>query len=247
MSEAPPILLVHGAWHGAWCWAPLQSSLRQLGIDSVAIELPGHGVKRGSSWLVSWRQYVEVVREALAGYEVPPMVVGHSMGGGVITDAAGSAPALFGALVYVAAFVPHPGESVAALAKSDRSGLRPKPRLLRGEVYVEPRDGEAHFFHDCPNPERWSALLQPEPIRPVGAKVAPVAEGFAAVPRHFILCEKDRALSPAFQQRMIDRTAMTSVHRMNCGHSPFISDPDQLAAILSGIRNSLAPSRDTTA
>ena len=210
-------------------------------MKSEAIDLPGHGERRKLSWLVSWRQYIEAVRYAAATFDTPPIVVGHSMGGGVIAGAAELAPGLFRALVYVSAFVPLHGESIAALAKTEPPNPNVRFRLSRGEVYFEPQDAASLFFHDCSQPEQWAALVQPQPIRPVGTAIRLSADRYGAIPRHYICCDNDRALSPAFQQRMIERTPMQSVSHMDCGHSPFLADPEGLADLLAGIRDGASP------
>lgn len=231
----PSILLVHGAWHGAWCWAPLRARLAALGIESVAIDLPGHGERRRLSWLIRWQAYIDAVRDAVAAFDVPPIVVGHSMGGGVIGGAAELAPELFRALVYVAAFVPLDGESIGGLAKQEAAAPGLKPRMTRGDVYFEHRDTAGLFFHDVPDADRWAAMVQPQPIRPTRTPIRVTPERYGSLPRFYVKCDLDRALSPSFQQRMIDRTPMRRVFRMNSGHSPFLSDPDRLAAILAEI------------
>jgi len=240
----PPILLVHGAWHGAWCWKPLQKSLSTLGVESSAIDLPGHGDRRRLSWLVRWQAYIEAVHAAVAACKVPPIVVGHSMGGGVVSGAAELAPEIFKALVYVAAFVPLDGESISDLAKTEPPARGLKPRLIRGEVYYEPDEAASLFFHDVNDAERWAALVQPQPIRPVRTAIHLTSERYGSVPRYYVACDRDRALSPAFQQRMISRTPMKQVFRMDSGHSPFLSDPDRLAAILAQIADAIESDTD---
>lgn len=234
-----PILLVHGAWHGAWCWKPLQNSLATLGLESSAIDLPGHGDRRRSSWLVRWRDYIEAVHAAVAACKVPPIVVGHSMGGGVVSGAAELSPGSFKALVYVAAFVPIAGESISDLARAEPPARAPKPRLARGEVYYEPDDAASLFFHDVDDAGRWAAQVQPQPMRPARTAIRLTPERFGTVPRYYVACDRDRAISPAFQQRMIERTAMRQVFRMDSGHSPFLSNPDRLAAILAQIADAV--------
>lgn len=240
MVPERPILLVHGAWHGAWCWAPLQERLSSLGIRSVAIDLPGHGARRRLPWLVRWRDYIEAVRDAAVEFDVPPIVVGHSMGGGVITGAAELEPDLFAALVYVAAFVPQQGESILALAKQDRPmpGLRAHP--LRGEIQVPPDDAIRNFFHDCQAADHWAGLVQPQPFRPTRTGVQVTPERQSSIPRYYVNCRQDRAISSEFQLFMARRSAMRRIFEMDCGHSPFLAAPDRLAAILAEIRGEIS-------
>ncbi|MEC8465318.1 MAG: alpha/beta fold hydrolase, partial [Actinomycetota bacterium] len=73
------VLLVHGAWHGAWCWAPLQQALDQLGIPSYAIDLPGHGISPLP--LGDLHSDAAAVVEALDTLPSDTLLIGHSYGG----------------------------------------------------------------------------------------------------------------------------------------------------------------------
>jgi pimeloyl-ACP methyl ester carboxylesterase len=234
------ILLVHGAWHGAWCWAPLQYDLTRRGLRSRAIDLPGHGARRRPGWLTTWRGYVDAVVEAAGACDGPPLVVGHSMGGGVITAASERAPDRFAGLVYLAAFLPLDGESVLSLARREPPMPGTRPNLLRGEMAIAPEAARNTFFHDCPDPDRWTAQLQGQALRPVRTPVRVTPARFGRVERFYIRCLRDRALSPAFQQAMIARAPMRETFTMDTGHSPFLARPDELATILARIAGSLA-------
>jgi pimeloyl-ACP methyl ester carboxylesterase len=230
------LLLVHGAWHGAWCWEPLQQRLTSREIRSVAIDLPGHGDRRRPAWRVSWRDYVEAVCDAAGAFSTPPILVGHSMGGGVITGAAALAPDAFAAMVYVAAFVPRPGDSILSLAKQDRPIDGGRIDLLRGQITFTPQRAAEIFFHDCPDPDRWSGLIQPQPIRPTLAKMP---DRQVTIPRHYIRCKQDRAISSEHQRRMAENAGIDQLYEMDCGHSPFLAAPDRLADILADIQMSV--------
>jgi pimeloyl-ACP methyl ester carboxylesterase len=102
----PLVLLVHGAWHGAWCWAALQSELDQHGIASLAIDLPGHGASTlPLSDMHGDAQHVADIALKIAR---PVVLVGHSYGGGVIGEAAhilrNSTTAPVQHLLYLTAF-----------------------------------------------------------------------------------------------------------------------------------------------
>ncbi len=102
------VVLVHGAWHGAWCWDGVVAQLDQLGVQSVAVELPFTG----------FADDVAAARSEIDAAEPGAVVVGHSYGGVVITQAAAGASHVRH-LVYVAAFMTDIGEDFsAALADS---------------------------------------------------------------------------------------------------------------------------------
>src|SRR4051794_1073601 len=96
-------VLVHGAFGGAWCWEPVAVELRQRGHSVVAVDLRGSGGDRTPGEEVTLDAYAERVCEALAAGPEPAVLVGHSMGGVVITQAASRCPRQVSRLVYVAA------------------------------------------------------------------------------------------------------------------------------------------------
>lgn len=228
-----PLLLVHGAWHGAWCWRPLQQRLDALGIVSSAIDLPGHGSRPRAPWRVRWQDYIDAVCNAALAFATPPIVVGHSMGGGIITSVAALAPDAFAAMIYVAAFVPQPGESILSLAKQNQPLEGVRLNLLRGHVSMRPEAARNTFFHDCPSADHWASQIQPQPIRPT---MKPTTGAVTKTPRYYVQCLRDRAISPELQERMAMRAGIEQVHTLDCGHSPFLARTEQLAAIIAEIR-----------
>ncbi len=115
------IVLVHGAFAGAWCWEPVLPGLRAAGHEVEAIDLPGSGMDETPVEEVSLDAYANRVCAVLAGGR-PAVLVGHSMGGMVITQAAARCPEHVAALVYLAAFVPADGQSLMELVGAARGG-----------------------------------------------------------------------------------------------------------------------------
>ena len=108
------IVLVHGAFAGAWCWEPVLPGLRAAGHEVEAIDLPGSGGDETPVEEVSLDAYANRVCAVLADGR-PAVLVGHSMGGMVITQAAARCPEHVAALVYLAAFLPADGQSLMEL------------------------------------------------------------------------------------------------------------------------------------
>ncbi|MFD7026321.1 alpha/beta fold hydrolase [Promicromonospora sukumoe] len=169
-------LLVHGAWHGSWCWAPVTPHLAARGVPSVAVDLLGQGL-HGRAPDARWARpfdpaafatepspvagvttdaaaaaLVEQVR--LAGGGEPCVVVAHSLGGVVATAAAELAPELFAHLVYVSAYVPVTA-SVADLLASDEAAGGLVPGLLVADPAVV-----GALRHDPGDPGRRRALRE---------------------------------------------------------------------------------------
>ena len=85
MAQTPPIVLIHGAWHGAWCWADVAGVLRSRGHEVVVLTLPGHDRPgdRRRIWATA-SSYVQALAEAVDRLDAAPVLVGHSMGGYVV-------------------------------------------------------------------------------------------------------------------------------------------------------------------
>jgi len=83
-AHEAPLLFVHGAWHGRWCWEPFLDAFAELGRTGHALDLRGHGDSDGRLRTASIADYVEDVRSVAVGLEQPPILVGHSMGGWIV-------------------------------------------------------------------------------------------------------------------------------------------------------------------
>src|SRR5262245_30012960 len=105
-------VLVHGAWHGGWCWYKLVALLEARGHRVLAPDLPGHGRDHSLSGPATYRDYVERIAEVLADEAEPVVLVGHSMGGAVVTGAAEAHPEKVAKLVYLAAFLAPSGSTM---------------------------------------------------------------------------------------------------------------------------------------
>src|SRR3954469_23230457 len=112
--ETPIVVLVHGAWHGAWCWAALQTELDSRGIPSLAIDLPGHGASPAP--LGDLSTDAAAVSATLATITRPVVLVGHSYGGAVIGETFAPHANVFHQL-FLCAYVLDVDESVIGLTR----------------------------------------------------------------------------------------------------------------------------------
>jgi pimeloyl-ACP methyl ester carboxylesterase len=232
-------LLVHGAWHGAWCWAKLIPALEARGHKAVAIDLPGHGADRTPLKDVTLEAYARAVAEAAAALPERPIVVGHSMGGPVIAAGAERAPDAMKRLVFLCAFLPKNGDMVLALTSNDPKSLVPgvlvpaadgvttgaNPALLRDVFYADCGDDDI---------ERARKMLTPQPLAPLTVPMVLTANRFGGVPRDYIICEDDRAISAGYQRAMLKAVPCERVVELQTSHSPFFSAPEKLADVLGG-------------
>jgi pimeloyl-ACP methyl ester carboxylesterase len=213
------ILLIHGAWHGAWCWDPVRAHLD----DAVAINLPSnHG---GGGFVGD----VAAVRSTLDGMPAPVTVVGHSYGGAVISEA-GTHPSV-GHLVVIAGFALAAGETVTA------HGAPPTPPTalsaavrLEGDDFVLDADGaRVAFYADCE-----VAPVDRLVPHPLDAFMTPVTNAaWSSVPSSYVLCSEDQALH-VDAQRFFAMRCTTTVE-LEASHSPMLSMPARVAEILRGV------------
>ncbi len=229
-------ILVHGAWHGGWCWERISPLLRRMGHSVVAPDLPGHGADTTPWWRVTLGSYARRVCDASRASGGHAIAVGHSMGGIVITEAAAREPTLFAGLVYLSAFVPLPGESLMSLGRRDRES-RIRFALQRGltRTTIDPTRAAEVFYNTCALSDASAATprLVPQPMLPL-LQGASAGRG-EPPPRGYIECTEDRAISIAHQRFMCERAGIAHVATLATDHSPFYSAPRELAAALGDL------------
>ena len=236
MAGPCPIVLVHGAFHGAWCWAPLQAELDRLGIPSYAIDLPGHGTSTAPlENLLGDAAAVEALLERLASdTDEDVVLVGHSYGGAVIGQAGLSGRVR--RLVFLAALVLEEGEcssEVVMRMPAEDSGVGRVMR--RGEAGVMeplPEAAGAVFYNTCDPAPAAAAAARLCPQRAASLKQPATVAAWRSRPNTYIRCAQDRANSPALQDAMAARCG-ADVLRLDTDHSPFFSAPAELAALLA--------------
>lgn len=232
----PTFLLVHGAWHGAWCWDRLIPAIERAGGLAAALDLPGHGAGERPGWGVTMDDYARAIVGA-ARDMTAAIAVGHSMGGLAISRAAELNNSVFSKLVYLCAFLPRDGDSLMRLGAEDGASLVPtitRPNPIRGTISVRADGARDVFYADCADADiaLAQARLQAQSIRPLIQKVHVTPEGFGRVRRYYIACSQDRAISLPFQQKMLARVGCEDAVTIAASHSPFLSQPDAVAAAL---------------
>lgn len=232
------IILVHGAWHGAWCWERVESILRQQ-ANVYTLDLPGRAFERSSEYKkITLQDYVRSVELSLLSFDEPAIIVGHSMAGLVISQVAEHYPERIRALIYLAAFIPHSGECLFDIIKTfDEPGIATElmPEPLHNKMGIKRSLVTKNAFYNQCSPE-WAekalSKLSPEPLRAFTTAVTLTPERFGKVEKHYIKCREDRALLSSNQDKMIAKTNITHVHELHADHSPFFSQSEQLVELL---------------
>ena len=231
-------ILVHGSWHGGWCWDSVALLLAGSGHVVHAPDLAGLGDDRTpleTVTLETWRDQIVALVDAASE---PVVLVGHSRAGIVTSEVAEARPDRIARLVYVAAFLLRDGESISRTMRADGSSLI-LPNLIvfeDGISSIVRREALAEtFYGDCTPAEIEDAAsrLRPEPVLPNRTPVHVTAERFGRVSRAYIATAADRAVPPALQRQMYTALPCDKVITMDTAHSPFISAPSTLALHLA--------------
>jgi pimeloyl-ACP methyl ester carboxylesterase len=222
------LVLVHGAWHGPWCFERVIPLLRAAGHEVAAPDLPV-----AARAMADW---VAPVLEAIG--TGPAVLLGHSRGGAVISAVAEAAPEKLSRLIYLSGFLLRRGQSVLAAAQEDILLPIVMDQESRACTLVA-ADAAARFYTGCSAEDVAFALarLRPEPLFGLTAPLRVTPERFGIVPRDYIECTRDQVISLAAQRRMQAAWPVQGVRTLDTGHSPFLSDPETLAAAVTALLN----------
>ncbi|RMF10040.1 MAG: alpha/beta fold hydrolase [Alphaproteobacteria bacterium] len=235
-----PVVLVHGAWHGGWCWEPFKPYLESRGLRPFAPDLPGHGQNRRPPEEVTLASYAEGIASVLDNLDEPAILVGHSMAGAVISEVAERRPDRVRALCYVTAFLLPDGVPMTQRMKEDSGSLaagyvRRSPDGLSVEM---PEEGLRAATYDGLSEAliaQFVPRLQPQAIAPMTTPVRLSPENFGRVPRAYIDCTRDKAITIEMQRRMQGDLPCDPVLTLDCGHmAPWI-EPDAVADFIAGL------------
>jgi pimeloyl-ACP methyl ester carboxylesterase len=240
---AQNIILIHGAFHTGECWYLLKPLLEQEGFTVHAPTLRGQTGNYRHPLLVSLKSYTDDIIDTAVALHGPSILLGHSLAGFAISNAAERRPDLFTMLIYLTAAIPKLGRS--KLRDATPSGPSQAPKMKPGLRVTFPHaHADDYMYHRCAPEVQVSAkqLLSPQPVRPMLGAVRSTLENLGSVKKHFIECLHDRVM-PIDQQRIKQRHLhFDSIQTLDTDHSPFFSDPAALtAAIKRAAGSSVSP------
>ena len=240
--EAKTFILIHGSWHSAWNWHKVTPILEGQGHTVFAIDLPGMGRDKTPIAEVTFNKTVQKLCHLVDSIPGKVILVGHSKNGIMISQVAEYRPEKIEKLIYLAAYLIPNGKTQKEYSIQDSQGWlkgyvtiyeESKSHTLRPEIY---KDG---LYHDCPEDitEMAKVLLSHEPIESGMAKLRLSDDNFGRVPRYYIECTEDRAVTPLIQKKMYEETPCDKVYQLHTGHSPFFSQPTALVELFNEIAN----------
>ncbi|MFQ5897387.1 MAG: alpha/beta fold hydrolase [Candidatus Methylomirabilia bacterium] len=235
-------VLVHGACHGAWCWEAVAEKLSARGHRVVAMDLPGHGRRASERARASLQSYARAVLDAMALEGISRgIVVGHSMAGLVIPKVAELAPERVAHLVFVASVVvPHGGNLFETHLTPPTSTMMQGLARGRGNgsYHYSAETAWARWMNDLPrhHPAVQAALprLTPQPLRPWLERLDLKRFYAMTVPRTYIRCLKDVAVTPEQALGYAQRLGVTPLD-MAAAHDVMLSAPEAVARVLDRI------------
>ena len=240
-------VLVHGAFSGGWIWEPVATRLAAGGHIVDALDLPGSGEDNTPATGVTLDACVKRVCATLQKSSEPTFLVGHSMGGVIVTQAASECPDNIAALVYVAAFAPQDGQSLLDLTRlPEGSGDQVQGNIIiAGDPPVATLPVAAArdaLYGSCPDDvAAWAiARHRPQAVATFATPVSILSEALHDIPRYYVLCLRDQAIPPALQRRMTREIECGEIVELDTDHTPHLSMPDQLADTLARFAAHLA-------
>jgi pimeloyl-ACP methyl ester carboxylesterase len=232
-------VLVHGAFGGAWCWDGVRPHLEAAGHTVETFDLPGSGDDQTPVDGVTLESYADRVCEVLGSRAEQAVLVGHSMGGVVVTQAAGQCPGNVASLVFVCAFMPADGQSLLDLA-AQPEGADDQIQaniVIEGDppVAVLSDDAVADAIYNCCTPEQIAlgvARNRPQAVAPFATPVSVDDAELAKIPRSYVITTEDHSIPLALQRRMVAEHPCRRVIELETDHAPYLSATDELVAAL---------------
>ncbi|RYF83606.1 MAG: alpha/beta fold hydrolase [Chitinophagaceae bacterium] len=230
------IVIVHGSWSSSDDWQAVTSKLKADGNKVTSINLPGHGRDTTATNKISLEGYVDAVINAI-GTRQHVVLIGHSFGGIITSAVAERIPDQIEKLVYVAAYVPTSGQSLLTIANTDPDSHVPQYLKIDEKAGIADIDRNGLidlFLTDAPNEiQKYAeAHFRAEPLAPLAAPVTLTAANFGRVAKIYIHTYADHVNSYTLQQRMVKAAGISQVYALPASHTPFVSMPFILAAII---------------
>ncbi|MEO7978852.1 alpha/beta fold hydrolase [Flavobacterium sp.] len=232
-------VIVHGAWQAPYAWQTVKANLEKEGNNVIVVELPGHGNDHTSPSEITMDTYKEKVIDAISAVDGKVILVGHSLGGMIISSVAEAIPEKIEKLIYVAAYLPVSGQTLDQLANMDPDSQLGVPTIDPVAFTIDvQQDQIVNLFIQDGTPAIQSLVVnnyRTEPLIPFINPVTLTEQNFGSVKKAYIKTLQDHVVSPYLQNKMISTTEVESVYEINTGHSPFLSQPNELSSILTKI------------
>jgi pimeloyl-ACP methyl ester carboxylesterase len=233
-------ILIHGSWHNAWNWHKVTPLLEKEGHTVYAIDLPGMVRDKTPIENVKFDSTIQILCRLIDSIPGKVILVAHSKNGIMNSQLAELRSEKIEKLIYIAAVLVANGKCASDYFAQDQEevlgphitfDIKTQSSMLLPEIYKE------GLYHDCDDDitEMAKVLLSNEPKESAKAVLKLTEEKYGRVPRYYIECTEDRAITPWLQEKMLQQMSCRKVYKLQSSHSPFFSMPDKLTDIICEI------------
>ena len=237
-------VLVHGSFHGGWCWDRLIPLLRREGHEVYAPNLPASGTDPTPVENADLSAYSACIAHLVDGIAGPVVLVGHSMGGIVASQVSEQCSEKLTAAIYVNGLLLRNGESLTSFLTANEAldvddlVLKNMRLSADGETATFPHEKAAEVFYNACTPAEadWAKCqltLQRTKVYSDTLRLTP--QRYGTVKRFYVKGIRDNAVPPIYQDTMLENTSCDEVYTLDGDHSPFLSAPGRLSEILLSI------------
>ncbi|HAJ79565.1 MAG TPA: hypothetical protein DCO75_07310 [Fibrobacteres bacterium] len=229
-------IFIHGSLSGGWCWSKVKKILENKGHKVIAPNLPGHEADSSIPFSdVTMERYVSFVRDIVESNNEKVILVGHSLGGAIISKVIDEITVdIIEKAYFVSALIPQNGDIIGKMLKADIASELPKAFRMNSDnmtiefIWETVRE---IYYNGCSDEDFEFAKnrILPQSIIPFST---PIELGNLKVIRRIgIVSENDRSLTPDYQRYMY-RKAMCEIRNIYSGHAPFFSKPAELVELI---------------
>lgn len=241
-------VLVHGSFHGAWCWEKLVPLLEASGHTVFTPNLPASGDDPAPPENADLESYATRIAGVIDGIAGPVILVGHSMGGIVSSQVAERRAGRLAGVVYINGLLLQSGESLVSFLNT-HAHLGVEDLVLTnmlvsvdGLTATFPTEAASAVFYNTSDPTEAAhcvARLRPQRMKVYLDRLTLTDAAYGSVRRFYVEGLQDNAVSPAYQRAMTLRTPCEEVFTLEGDHSPFLYAAQRLADILDAVARRL--------
>lgn len=236
-KKMEPMVFLHGAWYGSWCWEPLKACLAPFFSHLFCPHLPYFSLSHPP---LSLKRIAEEVATQIPSHST---VVAHSLSGALLLLLAHHFPQKIARMIFLTAYLPLPGESVLQLTQKEPEeplSSAFSSHSTKQALILDPETAPSFLFHHgSPEKQKEAATKWvAHPLKTLAKRVHYDLSGVKNIPGNYLVCEDDRAITPQLQKVMAQRMGLKTTSLFSC-HSPFLSCPEKLAWALMQARSQL--------
>ncbi|WP_255558287.1 alpha/beta fold hydrolase [Flavobacterium taihuense] len=238
-NDKKTFILIHGSWHSAWNWYKVTPLLEKQGHIVYSIDLPGMGRDKTPIENVRFDSTIQQLCKLIDSIPGKVILVAHSKNGIFNSQLAELRPNKIEKLIYLAAVLVANGKCAKDYFALDEKEVLGGHITYNGTIssMLLPEIYKEGLYHDCPDDitQMANIILLPESTESAKAKLKLTEGNYGNVPRYYIECTEDRAITPWLQEKMLAEMPCLKVYKIASSHSPFFSMPDKLTEIINEI------------